>query len=444
LSGISSERESDLMRNVTTAPSHSPRPVLGFWSLFALGVNGIVGVGIFFVPSRVAELVPGVFGSAVYALTALALLPIAATYALLGSRFVEDGGPYLWARAAFGPTLAFAVGWIAYVSAAFSTAAVVSSLGQHLVFQGGGVGSWAARFAASSMTVALGLVVGLGLRPTAVVWNTLTVSKLLPLFALVGCALWWGLTRRAIALPPVSASEPENLWRAMLLVVFATQGFEIVVVPAGQVRGALRAVPLATVVSLVSAALLYVAIHAASVSAPVDLAHSPSPLVAAAQFYGGRVLGQIVGIGATVSALGIAFGMMAMTPRYLAPLGRPEWLGQAVSRLDRRAVPRRALGITTIIVLTLVLSGNLRTLFVLSSVAVLVQYGVSVMALVVLAWRRERGLCFWHIWPAPLGLAAIALLVSAASSTELIVAAGAVVLGGLVVWGRRFLRRQSQ
>lgn len=99
--------------------SESPAPArrsLGFGSLLALGVNGIVGVGIFFTPAEVAGLVPGTAGVWVYALTALCLLPVALAYAALGSRFAEDGGPYVWARAAFGPSTGFAVGWVAYVS----------------------------------------------------------------------------------------------------------------------------------------------------------------------------------------------------------------------------------------------------------------------------------------------------------------------------------------
>jgi len=43
------------------------------WSLLALGINGIVGVGIFFTPNLVAALVPGRAGLFAYALTLLAL-----------------------------------------------------------------------------------------------------------------------------------------------------------------------------------------------------------------------------------------------------------------------------------------------------------------------------------------------------------------------------------
>ena len=77
------------------------RPI-GTFQLLALGVNGIVGVGIFFIPAAVAASAPG-FGTVwVFALTGLALLPVAVAFAHLGSRFDEDGGPVVFARAAFG------------------------------------------------------------------------------------------------------------------------------------------------------------------------------------------------------------------------------------------------------------------------------------------------------------------------------------------------------
>ena len=59
------------------------RPV-GPLSLLALGVNGIVGVGIFFVPADLARRAPGMGSVCVFAATALALCPVAFCYAALG------------------------------------------------------------------------------------------------------------------------------------------------------------------------------------------------------------------------------------------------------------------------------------------------------------------------------------------------------------------------
>src|SRR5512133_1498039 len=100
-----------------------PERAIGRFQLLALGLNGIVGVGIFFAPAAVAADAPGLGLVFVFVATGLALLPTALTFARLGSRFDEDGGPIVFARAAFGERVSFLVGWVAYVSALFSTSA---------------------------------------------------------------------------------------------------------------------------------------------------------------------------------------------------------------------------------------------------------------------------------------------------------------------------------
>ena len=416
---------------MTERPEHERRS-LGFGSLLALGVNGIVGVGIFFAPSEVAGLVPGTAGVWVYALTALGLLPVALAYAALGSRFPEDGGPYVWARAAFGPAAGFAVGWVAYVSALFSCSAVIAGLAQHAGPLFGLEGELGRRAFAVLAVLGLAGTAASGLRPSAWVWSGITLLKLVPLLVLA--ALFVVHPR---PMPSTTASEGAGFARAALVVVFATQGFEIVPVPAGNARAAARAVPFATVGSLVLASLLYVVLHAACVGALPGLASSKAPLVALGGELGGASVASLVAVGTNVSALGIAFGMFAMTPRYLATLGRPEALGSWLGREDARHVPQRALWITVAVVLVLVLSGRLMELFALSSVAVLAQYGMSLASLVKLAVARERGLGLGHAWPAPLALGAVWLVARAAKVGELLVGAAVLGAGAVLLWVRR-------
>ena len=420
---------------------------LGFWALLALGINGIVGVGIFFVPSSVATLVPGLAGVWAYALTAVALLPVAFTYSLLGARFEEDGGPYVWARAAFGSAAAFGVGWVAYVSAVFSTAAVVAGLSEP-VAAGLGMGSgWGARACALVCVLVLGAVAATGLRPSAGVWTTVTVLKLTPLLLLAAVGAW-GLDTPAARTSTAVGAPLSGLVRAMLVVVFATQGFEIVAVPAGHARRGHWSIPVATVSSLVFAVLLYLALHAICVLAVPDLAREAQPVVAAAGVVGGRGFARLVSVGTTVSALGIAFGMFAMTPRYLAALGREDGLGTWIGRETTSQVPARALGATTVLVAGLVLTAlgqpdgiGLRGLFVLSGVMVLTQYSVSALALATLAWRAKQGLERRHAWPVPLVAVTIAIMAQAARWSELLVLVGALCVGLLLLQGRRLRRR---
>jgi basic amino acid/polyamine antiporter, APA family len=410
------------------------RGALGFFSLLALGINGIVGVGIFFVPSRLADLVPGDAGVAVYAITALALIPVACVYAVLGGHFNEDGGPYVWARAAFGDMVGFFVGWIAWVSALFSLSAVMAAFGTHVGASLGLQSELLRGLFAAGCVVAFTMTAGSGLRPSAWVWSAITVLKLLPLLALI--ALF------AVAAPERAEVGSErlalvDLWRGALLVVFAFQGFEAVPVPAGHARSARWTVPAATVGSLGIAAVLYLLLHAACVRALPDLGQSTAPLVDSGAVYGGPRMAWWIAAGTNVSAIGIAFGMFAIAPRYLAALGRSEALGTWIGVEDTRGVPQRALWITAVVALVPLLAGSVAELFVLSSVAVLTQYAVSAAALVVLAVREKGGLRRRHLWPAPLALGAVVLVARAARTNELLVAGGVLAFGVVLLLIRR-------
>src|SRR5437667_8295643 len=145
------------------------RPV-GLVSLLALGVNGIVGVGIFFVPADLARRAPGMGSVAVFAATGLALAPVALCFAVLGRRYHVDGGPVVYARAAFGELASFLVGWVTYVSAVASAAAVVSGLtGALLPSASAGVRG----LAAAALASVLAAVPAPGLVASARAWPTL-------------------------------------------------------------------------------------------------------------------------------------------------------------------------------------------------------------------------------------------------------------------------------
>jgi amino acid transporter len=390
----------------------------------ALGVNGIVGVGIFFVPAAVAASAPGLASVAAFALTGLALIPTALAFAILGRRFDEDGGPVVFARAAFGEKVSFLVGWVAYVSAFLSTAAVIMGLTGAIAPDMGLHGPWLQRSLASALVGVLALVVASGISISARVWTVLTIVKLVPLVALL--AAFAGSDSA-----PAPAATGEVSWlRACLVVVFAFQGFEIVPVIAGQVRSARQAVPFATVGSLVLAIGLYLGLVWSCVVALPELAHVEAPLAEAGRYFGGPSLGRLVAIGTSVSALGISFGMLITTPRYLSSLAAGTRNLFNVDRMNARGVPRRALWLTWLLVTVLVNLGELHELFALSSIAVLMQYGVTAAALVSLAWRRQRQLRLRDAWPALFILPlCMTLVVFGATWRETVVALGVVLVG---------------
>jgi APA family basic amino acid/polyamine antiporter len=417
--------------SATTPAASQDRPV-GPLQLLALGVNGIVGVGIFFAPAEVAAQAPGAAAILAFALTGLALVPVAFAFAVLGRRFDADGGPVLFARTAFGERASFLVGWVAYVSAFLSTSAVVAGLSQALAPSLGLAGPLGQRALSSVLATVLAGVVASGIRVSARAWTALTVLKLLPLAALLVAFL---AVSGPGPVPVVAAGATDTAWlRAGLTVMFAYQGFEIVPVIAGQVRSSSRSVPLATVGSLLVAVLFYVGLAWACVAALPGLATSPAPLAASAGVWGGARLEWWVGAGTSISALGICLGMMVTTPRYLSALASGERTLFGLDGMSPAGVPVRALAVTWALVLLFVNLGNLSELFALSSIAVLMQYGVTAAALATLAFRRERGLKPLHaVLAVPtlaLGLTLVAYgaTLREAATTALTVVAGLVLL----------------
>lgn len=75
---------------------------LGLWSATALVVGSMIGSGVFLLPAVLAP-----FGAASLLGWAItlggALLLLALTFARLAMRWPQSGGPYVYARHAFGP-----------------------------------------------------------------------------------------------------------------------------------------------------------------------------------------------------------------------------------------------------------------------------------------------------------------------------------------------------
>ena len=166
--------------------------------------------------------------------------------------------------------LASWLGFAAYASAVLSTAAVIVGLGEYTAPL---LGFGAEKRLFSLAAAALVFGAGRGewaSKPSAWVWSTLTVAKLIPLAVLVLAFFFVLGSHRA---RPAADSTAQRLsWgRAVLVLVFPMQGFEIVPVPGSHVRSPARAIPIATIGSLVLCAGLYAVLHWACVSSVVGL-----------------------------------------------------------------------------------------------------------------------------------------------------------------------------
>src|SRR4051794_1687777 len=106
-----------------TPPPTAARGSLGLPQATALIVGSIIGVGIFNLPSSLAKYGP--ISLFAMALTTVGALALAVMFAALSRRLPADGGPYAYARAAFGNLAGFSNAWLYWITAWSGNAAIV-------------------------------------------------------------------------------------------------------------------------------------------------------------------------------------------------------------------------------------------------------------------------------------------------------------------------------
>ena len=104
-----------------TAEAEKPKQ-FGLSAAMALIVGSIIGVGIFNLPSSLAAYGPITLVS--MALTTVGALAFALLFAALSRRLPADGGPYAYARVAFGNRLGFMNAWSYWITAWAGNAAI--------------------------------------------------------------------------------------------------------------------------------------------------------------------------------------------------------------------------------------------------------------------------------------------------------------------------------
>ncbi len=354
--------------------------------LTAMGVNAVVGSSIFLIPGKLAATL-GPASIVAFLLTALILTPVALCFAEASSTRDSAGGPALYAQEAFGPTAGFAIGWLCWITEIVSYAAVSSGLATYMTpffpWAGGALASKLVAAAAVGVTAAVNLR---GAKPGARVSTTLTIAKLLPLLAIALVGLPLVLKG---GLHPFAPHGWSGLSRACFLSYFAFQGFEVVPVPAGEVKDPHKNAPFAVLTALAVAAVLYALVQAAALAAVPGLAGSERPLADAGLALFGPAGERLVAAGALVSMLGFVAGCALGGPRYLVALSEEKHLPAVfASRDGRTGAPRAAILCTALFAACGALALNFDRLVDFANVVIGAQYLATCAAVLV---ERSRG-----------------------------------------------------
>jgi amino acid transporter len=304
---------------VTLASEQGPATLvraIGRWSLALLTVNAIIGSGIFGLPSAVAKLL-GERSPMAVLLAGAAVGVIIACYAEVASSFTGAGGPYLYARAAFGRLAGIETGWFLWLVRLTAPAAAanlfVNYLGEFIPQATGAV----------PRLVLLTLLFGclawvnyLGVRAGTRLSNVFTVAKLVPLFAVAIAGAFYVWTGHgAAAVIAVPAAGAKTWLKAMLLLIFAYGGFESPLIAMAEAKSPRRDAAFSLFAALLTCAVLYTSIQWVVLRVLPDPVHSDRPLADVARVLLGGPGAALIAVGALVSTYGYLSANMLAVPR---------------------------------------------------------------------------------------------------------------------------------
>lgn len=414
---------------------------LGPWDLTAIGVNQVIGAAVFLMPALVAARVGSWSTVAVLAVGLLSML-IALCFAEASSRVESTGGAYIYTRAAFGRFIGFEVGWMTWFTRVASWAGVAYGLTTYLARYWPALGEGRGR--GIFLTVIFGVLTAInirGIRQSAWVVNTLTIGKLLPLviFIVAGLAfVEWGRLTPQLPLPS------EEFPAALLYLIFAFGGYEVVPVPAGEARKPTRDIPFAMIATISIVTVLTILVQAVAQGSLADVASSTAPLADAAILFLGAGGALLLTVGAAISTTGNNMGQSISGSRSLYALAEQRDLPSPLAWVHPVwRTPVAAIVLTSVVALALALTGSFSTLALASAVSRLLVYAGTAAA--VLALRRE-GPAPFTIPGGPIipgaALAVCIWLVAGATAEQFKIGGVALIVGAILFAAARWADRK--
>ena len=413
------------------------------WDLVAITINGIIGAGIFGLPSKVYGLI-GTYSLIAFVVCALVVALIILCFAEVSSRFDETGGPYLYAREAFQPAIAFEIGWLIWLARMTAFAANCNLLINYLSYfwLPAATPLWRASIIVLVVTVLAAINV-FGIRQAAIVSNAFTIGKLVPIIIFIAAGLFF-LNPQAYEFGPRPTTG--DFSKSVLLLVYAFTGFEMATIPAGEVRDPQRNLPRALLIAILVVAILYIMIQVVCVGTLPGLAQSQKPLADAGSQFLGAAGGAIISAGAIISITGNLNILLLSGSRLPFAMAEQKQLPAFVGSIHRQFfTPYVSILITAGLMLFLTLRSSFVAALTISTIARLVTYGATCLALPVFRARGEAPKAMFRLPGGTIvAILSLLLIVWLLLNATLQEAKAAAIAGavGLAIYGAYWISRK--
>ena len=387
-----------------TAKADAPR-ALGLPQATALILGSIIGVGIFNLPYSLASIGP--ISIIAMALTTVGALVLALMFAALSRRLPADGGPYAYARAAFGNGIGFTNAWSYWITAWAGNAAIVTGWVFYVekFVNTKHIAGWSILIALVGLWIPAAINLS-GVKNMGAVQLWTSIIKYVPLALMSTVGL---LAISAGNFTPWNVSGGSNLsaiGSAMAICLFSYLGVETAAVAAAKVRDPERNIPKATVLGTLAAAVVYLlSMVAVFGSVPTtELAKDENKasysVAADAMVGGGSWAGALVAIAVIVSGIGALNGWTMICAEMPLAAAKDGLFPAVFGRLSRAGVPAAGILASTVlasIAMAVSFMGTsgaavFNTLVLMTGITSAIPYAFSALAQIKWRWRDHREL----------------------------------------------------
>jgi APA family basic amino acid/polyamine antiporter len=371
--------------------------ILGVTFGVAVGIGGTIGIGILRIPGTVAaQLGHAGLIMGVWIVSGLYAFAGANTYAELGTMLPLDGGPYVYARRAYGEFGGFLVGWSDWLLRTSSMAYLAVALTEY----GSGLFSFSPAVitpAAIAVLISFTAFHWLGLRVGSRAQEIMSLFKVLAFFVIIAACFFFSPQLTAVStVKPSLFSDPKLLFVAIALsmqnILGTYAGWHAPVYFSEENIDPAKSIPrsLFTGVALVTA--IYVLINLGILHAlPISkLAGSKLAAADAAQLIFGGYSSRVVTSIMLVSLLGIINAAFLFTPRVMFALSRDGLFFRSGAKVNTGGTPTTALLITAAGAIILTSVGSFDKLFAFTALLTVLVDVAAFGTIFVLRWKEPE------------------------------------------------------
>ncbi|QSY50408.1 MULTISPECIES: amino acid permease [Streptomyces] len=317
----------------------TPSRRFGLPTAITLVMGNIIGGGIFMLPASVAPY--GTVSLLAFVVLTVGAIALALVFGRLAGRFPRTGGPYVYAREAFGDFAGFLSAWSYWTMTWVSNAALaVAGVGYLHVLTGSGSKELDLVLALALLWLPA-LANLAGTRWVGVVQLVSTVLKFLPMLFVAVVGLFFFDPANLGPFTVGGGDWTGGLTASAAILLYSYVGVESAAISAGEVRDPERNVGIASVVGTIGAAVVYLlgTLAVFGTVAHDKLVDSTAPFSDAVDaMFGGHWGGTLIALAAVISITGALNGWTLMSAQ-MPYAAAQDGLFPAVFGKKRRGVP---------------------------------------------------------------------------------------------------------